>query len=41
MLYLSIFNFTLKHILGIKMGKTDGFSRGPDWKVEVENNNSN
>jgi len=29
-LYLSRFNFTLKHILGIKIGKADGLSRRPD-----------
>jgi len=40
-LYLSRFNFTLKHVLGIKMGKTDGLSRRPDWKIGVENDNSN
>jgi len=40
-LYLSRFNFTLKHVLGTKMGKVDGLSRRPDWKIEVENNNNN
>jgi len=29
-LYLSRFNFTLKHILGSKMGKADSLSRRPD-----------
>ena len=29
-LYLSKFNFSLKHILGIKMGKADSLSRRPD-----------
>ena len=29
-LYLSRFNFTLKYILGIKIGKTDGLSRRPN-----------
>jgi len=40
-LYLSRFDFTLKHVLGTKMGKADGLSRRPDWKVGVENNNNN
>ena len=40
-LYLSRFNFTLKHILGTKIGKTDRLSRQTDWKVEVEKNNDN
>ena len=31
----------MKYIPGIKIGKTDGLSRRPDWKVSVENNNSN
>jgi len=29
-LYLSRFNFTLKHVPGSKMGKTDGLSRRSD-----------
>ena len=40
-LYLSRFNFTLKHILVMKMGKVDRLSKRLDWKVEVENNNEN
>jgi len=40
-LYLSRFNFTLKHVSGIKMGKADGLSRQPDWKVSIENDNDN
>jgi len=40
-LYLSRFDFTLKHIPGTKMGKTDGLSRRLDWKVGVEKNNDN
>jgi len=32
-LYLSRFNFILKHVLGTKMGKADGLSRRLDWKV--------
>jgi len=38
-LYLSRFNFTLKHILGSKMGKADSLSRRPDLEVGVERNN--
>ena len=37
-LYLSRFDFILKHVLGTKMGKADRLSRRPDWKVGVENN---
>ena len=40
-LYLSRFNFTLKYILGIRMGKTNELSRWPDLKMETENNNKN
>jgi len=38
-LYLSRFNFTLKHVLGSKMGKADSLSRRPDWEVGVERDN--
>ena len=38
-LYLSRFNFILKHIPGVKMEKVDRLSRRPYWKVEVEKNN--
>ena len=38
-LYLSRFDFTLKHVLGSKMGKADSLSRRPDWKVGVEKDN--
>jgi len=38
-LYLSRFNFTLKHVPGTKMGKVNSLSRRPDWKVGVEKNN--
>jgi len=38
-LYLSRFNFMLKHVPGSRMGKADSLSRRPDWKVEVERNN--
>jgi len=40
-LYLSRFDFTLKHVPGTKMGKADGLSRQLDWKVRVEKNNDN
>ena len=40
-LYLSRFNFTLKHVPGMKMGKVDGLSRRPDWKVGVDRDNKN
>ena len=35
-LYLSRFDFTLKHVPETKMGKADRLSRQPDWKVGVE-----
>jgi len=38
---LSRFDFTLKHVPGTKMEKTDGLSRRPDWKVGIEKNNEN
>ena len=38
-LHLSRFNFTLKHVLGSKMGKADSLSRRPDWEVGVEKDN--
>jgi len=38
-LYLSRFDFALKHISGTKIGKTDSLSRRPDWEVEVERDN--
>ena len=41
MLYLSRFDFTLKHVPGIKIEKADRLSRQLDWKVEVENDNNN
>ena len=40
-LYLSRFDFTLKHILEIKIEKADELGRRPDQKVETENDNSN
>jgi len=38
-LYLSRFNFMLKHVLGSKMGKADSLSRRPDWEVGVDKDN--
>ena len=35
------FDFILKHMLGVRIGKADKLSRKPDLKVEVENNNEN
>ena len=40
-LYLSQFDFTLKHVAGAKMGKADGLSRRLDWKVGVDKDNEN
>ena len=39
--YLSRFDFTLKHVLGTKMGKVNRLSRKLDQEVGTENNNSN
>ena len=38
-LYLSRFDFTLKHVLGSKMEKADSLSRRLDWEVGVERDN--
>ena len=38
-LFLSRFDFTLKHVPGTKMGKADGLSRRPDWRRGIEKNN--
>ena len=40
-LYLSQFDFILKHVVGTKMGKADGLSRRLDWKVVVDRDNEN
>ena len=40
-LYLLRFDFILKHVLGIKMKKTDRLSKRLDWKVGIENDNEN
>jgi len=38
-LYLSRFDFILRHIPGSKMGKADGLSRRSNWEKEVEGDN--
>jgi len=38
-LYLSRFDFILKHVPGTRMGKANGLSRRSDWKVGVEKDN--
>jgi len=38
-LYLSRFDFMLKHIPGSKMGKANSLSRRPDWEVGVKKDN--
>jgi len=40
-LYLSRFDFTLKHVLETRMEKADGLSRRVDWKVGVDRDNEN
>jgi len=40
-LYLSWFDFILKHVAGSKIGKADGLSRRTDWKVGTDNDNDN
>ena len=40
-LYLSKFDFTLKHVPEIKMVKANGLSKQSDWKVGVEKDNDN
>jgi len=40
-LYLSRFDFTLNHVPGTKIEKTDRLSRRLDWKVSIEKNNDN
>ena len=40
-MYLSRFDFVLKHVPGMKMGKMNGLSRRPDWKVGVDKDNKN
>ena len=38
---MSRFDFTLKHVLGVRIGKTDELSWRLDLKVRVENDNKN
>jgi len=40
-LYLSRFDFTLKHVAGTNMGKADRLSRRADWKIGVDKDNEN
>ena len=40
-MYLSIFDFTLKHVLGTKIGKAHRLSRRLDWKIGIEKDNEN
>ena len=40
-LYLSRFDFILKHVPGTKIGKVDGLSRRVDWKVSIDKDNDN
>jgi len=40
-LYLSRFDFILKHVAGSKMGKADRLSRRADWKVDMDKDNEN
>ena len=40
-LYLSRFNFTLKHVSETKIGKMDRLSKRLDWKVGVAKDNEN
>jgi len=38
-LYLSRFDFALKHVPGMKMGKANSLSRRPNWEAEVKRDN--
>ena len=40
-LYLSRFNFALKHVAGKSMKRTDSLSRRVDWAEDVERDNEN
>ena len=40
-LYLSQFDFTLKHVAGSKMGKANRLSKRVDWKIGVDKDNEN
>ena len=41
LLYLSRFDFTLKHVVGKSIGRTDSLSRRVDWAEGVERDNKN
>jgi len=41
LLYLSRFDFTLKHVAGKSMGRVDSLSRRVDWAEGVERDNEN
>ena len=38
-LYLSQFDFILKHVLGVRIGKVNRLSRRLDWKIGVKKDN--
>ena len=38
---MSRFDFSLKYVPGMRMGKADGLSRRPDWKVGADKDNKN
>ena len=40
-MYLSRFDFTLKHVLGSRIEKADNLSRRLDWKIGVKRDNKN
>ena len=40
-LYLSRFNFALKHVAGKSMGQADSLSKRKDWAKGVERDNEN
>jgi len=40
-LYLSRFDFILKHVVEAKMEKADGLSQRADWKVGIDKDNEN
>ena len=40
-LYLSRFDFALKHVAGKSMGRADSLNRRVDWAEGVERNNEN
>ena len=41
LLYLSRFDFTLKHVAGKSMGKADSLSKRVNWVEGVEQDNKN